>query len=141
MARRYYVSDIVGTGTDEDPYEPRAVRVARLAGIPIRAVHEIATDPVTGHPTRNWAFSRLAAQAHATLIAAAGVDALPDLTLDALLSSLTNAQLTVIRNRLEARGIDTSQLTGQRAFRFLVRLLGRLQNAAFEEDNFDTSDF
>jgi hypothetical protein len=141
MAKRYYVSTIIGDGSDQSPFRPAIEDVARLAGIPIRASYEIASDPVTGLPLRNWAFVKLAATNHVAMAADVRVDALPDLTFDVQLSTLTNQQLIAIRNRLQARGIDVSQITSTRTFRFLIRLLGRLHNATFEEDNFDVSDF
>jgi hypothetical protein len=97
--KRFILAPVLGDGSDTNPY-----RADVPAGISHVAM--IPTNPATGVPTFSWALVKVAG----TNISAAlsRGDAFPDLTLDANLSSLSNAQRNAIRNFLSNRGITTS---------------------------------
>lgn len=132
---RWFVSRIVGTGTDTDPFR---AKVQRLPGV-TACVAQIPSDPLTGGPLRQWALCHVEATDYAAVAADPDVFALPNIAKDQLLGSLTLAQRTAIRNRMQsAFGLDPD-VSVNRPFRALLREIGQRDEAHFHEDNFGVS--
>lgn len=133
MARRYYISRVVGDGTDGDPYR------AKIADYGVAHVAIIASGP-DGHPSRPWALCLVNTTNHAPLVADSDLRAIPVSALDNTLGSLTPQQRQFLRDMVEELGLDTSEVTAQTTLRQLLRYIGRTLEGAFDENNFDVSD-
>lgn len=132
--KRYYISQIVGDGSDNDPYR---AAVGDNAGI--RVVSVIPTGP-DGRPTTAWALCLVGAKDHAALRADPRNDMLPDFPLDGKVSAINNATKNAMLTRLRARGIDESFVTNTDGYREVIRGLGRQLDSNFSEDKFDVQD-
>lgn len=73
------------------------------------------------------------------VLADADVDALPDVSLDLLWSSLPSATRTAIRTRLLARGFTVTGIVAGLTVRQVLRYLGQQLRAEFDENKFDVS--
>src|SRR3990167_11059325 len=114
LMRRYFFSPIVGTGTSSgDPFRAKVRDVLAGAG------NYVAVIPtgVDGKPLFAWCLVLVSAPALTALLADADLNDLPDITLDAKLSTLTAQQRTRALNFLTNHGIDTSGLTVNSTFR------------------------
>ncbi len=101
--KRYIVSRIIGTGTEDDPYRPKIAD----QGIPFTA--SIPCDPVTGKPTKTHAFCIAASRDFQTILRDADNDGLPDVALDIKVSAIKRATVDAM---LAAGGCATISLTG-----------------------------
>lgn len=134
MAKRYYVCDVVGTGSESDPYRPA------VADLGVNHVAVIPTDPATGRPLHPWCLVLVATVNHARVAAARGVDALPDVTLDTQWNATDKGKRDAAAAALARRGITPPGIAPGDGFRGYVRGLGRQLQADFVEDNFDVGE-
>ncbi len=136
MARRYFISDIVGAGTKLDPYR------AKVQGAGRHHSSVIPVDLVTGIPLFSHCLAIVAAADLSPVVSLTGVDAMPDFSLDTLLSTLTNQQRNQLLNRLQARGLPivNGDLTGSSTFRTLLRKIGQHYQANFLETDINVPD-
>lgn len=132
MAKRYYLTDIIGDGGPDNPYRPA------LAEHGVDYVAEIATGP-DGRPTSSWALALVAAPNHTPLLSDQRLDALPAFPLDAKVNALQTQARNRMQQALARRGIavDVASADG---YRDVVRGIGRQLNPAFSEENFDVAD-
>ena len=77
---RYYLSPIIGTGTEADPYRPK---IADYGG----AWAGVIPSDAAGHPVKPWCLVLVEAAGHARLLADTDLDPLPALPLDMPLTS------------------------------------------------------
>lgn len=61
--KRYYLSPIIGSGSEADPYRPK------VADFGVSWAGVIPSDPVTGQPLRPWCLVQVEAPDHAALLA------------------------------------------------------------------------
>ena len=135
MAKRYYLSPIVGDGSMESSYRPALADI--LAGEDGAAGSwEIASN-ADGTPKHQWALCVIDAQDHVRLRGGQGVDALPDITLDATLNTLNSGQRTALLARLVVLGVDTSGITASSTFIDLLDRTGKHLNGNFNPLRFD----
>ncbi len=132
--KRYYISKIIGDGTEGNSYR------VKIADSGKNYVAVIANDPVTGAPTRQWALVLVAAADHTDLLADTDNNAFPDITLDAIISTIPLATRNAVKNFLLSRGIDISDLKNSDPFRLIIRRVGKFIHNAFDENNFDVID-
>src|SRR5689334_20677360 len=103
--RRYYLSRVVGTGAFTDRFRAKAADLARDVGGNCTA--KVSDGAVAG----DWCLAVVDVLDHTTLLADPDLKALPDMSLDALLNTVS----TQLRNRLltdlQAIGVDTSGIT------------------------------
>lgn len=131
--RRYYLSTVVGSGTRADMFRAKAGDLAEAAGGNCTAV--IPSGAVAG----DRCLVIVDCRDHTGLLTDADLQALPDLTLDAQLNTLTTQTRTAILTYCTNHGIDVSAIKATDAFRVLVRAIGRHYESAFTENAFDVA--
>lgn len=131
MSKRYYISKIVGTGDEFDPFRPK------IADYGVAWVGSIESDPVTGRPIHPDCVVLVATANHAMLKGDPDIDAMPNFPLDGKLSAITNATKTAMYDALTARGFDTSGLVNTDGYRDVLQKIGLQRSPAFDIDNFD----
>ena len=135
MARRYYLSPVIGDGTLNNPYR------AAVADTPNASVAAVwASDPATGVPTIPWALCVVAATNHATALADSRHAALPDMLLDARMSALSNSARNRLDSALAKFGVDPATVITNEGYREFVRSVGRLLQATFDENALGVAD-
>ena len=134
MSKKYYVSAIIGDGTEENPFRPA------VADHGVNWAGSIQSDPVTGHPIHADCFVLVATANHAKLKADAGIDAMPDFPLDGKLSSITTATKNSMMNKLKARGFNVDGLGNTDGFRDVLQQIGVQRDPVFNIDNFDVAE-
>lgn len=131
MSKRYYISPIVGDGTEENSFRPK------VADYPVKWVGIIPSDPVTGLPLFAWTLVLVEAQNHGQLISDGAIDPMPEFPLDGKVSAIHNATKNDMLARLQARGIDTTFIGNADGYRDVIRGVGRHLEPTFDENNFD----
>ena len=139
MAKRYYLSNIIGDGTDSDPTPTTGPFRVAIADLGVSFVAQIPTDPVTGRPTKTWALALVNTDNHARLINTPGVDALPDFPLDGKVSAVNNITKTKMLASMTRRGIDKGFVDGTDGYRDVIRGIGKQVDQSFDENNFDVN--
>lgn len=134
MPKRYYISPIVGDGTEFNPFRPK------VADYGVAWAGSIPSDPVTGRPTSAWALVVVNAKNHAALLADGAIDALPDFPLDGKVRSVHTATKNNMVSKMKKRGIDTAFIAGTGGYREVIRGVGKLLDAQFDENNFDVAE-
>lgn len=131
MPKRWYISPIVGTGADDDPYRAKVGSAAQIKGH--SAV--IPTD-VQGAPLFNFALVIVNADDHSLLIADSDNDVFPNRTLG---DSLTSAERTLIKAVLNRRGLPFKWVDNVATFGELLRTIGRYLDTNFRENKLDVA--
>lgn len=131
--KRYYLSDIIGDGTEENPFRPA------VADLGVAWSGSIPTDPDTGKPLKTWALVIVSAANHAALRADNRIAALPDFPLDGKVSAINTTTKNGMLNALTKRGIDTSFVGNADGYRDVIRGVGRAADPVFDENNFDVT--
>lgn len=132
MAKRYYVAEIIGDGSMDNPYRP-AVEDYGVAW-----AGAIETD-VAGKPIHRDCLVLVSTDNHAQLRADSRIDAMPDFALDGKMSAINNVVKTAMINALRRRGIDVSGLTNTDGYREALQQIGMQRSAAFDIDKLDVS--
>jgi hypothetical protein len=127
MPKRWFLSPVVGTGSENDAYR------SKIADFGVNHVAVIPSKP-DGTPRFGWCLVKVNAASFAALDADADLDGFPLVSLDATVASLPAGVRTRLRTALERRGIDTTDVTGATPLRVIVRRLGRLLDDRFDED-------
>lgn len=138
--KRWFLSPVIGTGTDDDPYRAALLDRTLARGGPVRSVVcEIASDPVTGAPLAPWALCVASGRDLTGLAGLPQTYELPDITKDATASTLTGAKRNEVNAALSARGIAV-RVVPSTPWREVLRGVGRALNPAFHEDRLDVPD-
>ena len=131
--KRYYLSPIIGDGTEFDPFRPK------VADHGVAWVGSIPSDPNTGHPLFGWTLVLVDAVNHGKILADQTIDALPDFPLYGKVSAINTATKNAMLGKLQARGIDTAFVGNADGYRDVIRGIGQKLEATFSENNFDVS--
>lgn|SRR5574340_20057 len=131
--KRYYISKIIGDGTEFNAFRPKVAEY----GVPWAGI--IATG-VDGKPLLPWAFCIVGGDKHIDLLADADNDGLPDFPLDAKVSAMHKPTKDTMLGKLQARNIDTSFISTVDGYRDIIRKLGQLQEPTFNENGLDVAD-
>lgn len=134
MAKKYYVSDIIGDGSEENPFRPA------VADHGVSWVGSIQSDPVTGRPIHADCIVLVAAQNHAQLRADKRITAMPDFALDGKMSAINTATKNGMLNALQKRGFSTSTIGNADGYRDALRDIGKQRDPVFDIDNFDLAE-
>lgn len=134
MSKRYYISNIVGTGSEFDPFRPR------IADYGVSWVGSVPTDPVTGRPLNTDCVVIVATANHAVLRGDAAIDAMPDFPLDGKVAAITNTTKTAMLNMLSARGFDITGLGNTDGYREVIQKIGLQRSPGFNVDSFDVAE-
>jgi hypothetical protein len=137
MSKRYYLCDIVGDGTRDNPYRPA---VANLTNPGVNYVAVIPSDPATGRPLAAWCLVLASTNNHARIQALPAVDTMPDVSLDTQWNSIDKTRSDAAKAALARRGIGPPSIAPGDGYRVFVRGLGRQLQPDFVEDNFDVAD-
>lgn len=133
MSKRYYISKIVGTGDEFDPYRPK------IADYRVKWEGDMIAD-ASGVPLYPDCMVVVATLDHAILRGDADIDAMPDFPLDGKLSAITTGTKTAMFDALTRRGFDTSGLTNVDGFRDALQKIGLQRNPNFNIDRFDITE-
>ena len=133
--KRYYLSSVIGSGTIGDPYRAQVSDFGQQS--------EVALIPTgaDGKPLFPWAFCLVGRASHTPLLTDIRLGPLPDFPKDARLSALgidarAALELALTRFSLSLDLIGASS----RAWRDVIRDIGRRLEPAFHEDSFDCAD-
>jgi len=129
--KRWYISPIIGTGTEDDPYRAK-VGSATL----IRGHSAVIPTDVNGAPLFNFALVIVSADDHAPLIADSDNDVFPNRTLG---DSLTSVERSLIKGVLDRRGLPSKWVDNVSTFGELLRTIGRFLDANFRENKLDAA--
>lgn len=101
---------------------------------------EILTDPATGIPVHKFALVLVKSRDHARIIADPKMIPLPDVALDVKVSSIHTPTKNAMIAKLKALGVDTSWIATTDGYREVIRGIGKINNPAFDENNFDVNE-
>lgn len=130
MVKRYYVSNIIGNGTDEDPFRPK------VADYGVSWVGSIPTD-ANGIPVYADCLTVVNAEDHSALRKDAAIDAMPDFPLDGKVSAIQTSTKNAMMTALAVRGFDTSNLGNADGYRDVIQAIGQQRDPLFNVDKFD----
>lgn len=132
MAKRYYISPI--RLVPHLGWEPTLLDYPGNVSAKMPPQNPDGTMPI------NFCLCIVGTNDHTALLADSTLTDLPDVSLDATLSTIPTAKRNAILSKLQSLGVDTSTLTLQTAYRRLVRVLGRRIDDTFDENAFDCFD-
>lgn len=130
MSKRYYLCDIIGSGTEEDMFRPA------VADHPVDWVGSIETGP-DGRPIHADTIVLVSTDDHSILRADRRIDPLPDFALDGKMSAINGVVKTAMTNAMKRRGFDVSGLTNTDGYRKALQQIGAQRSAGFDIDKFD----
>ena len=133
MSKRYYLADIIGDGTEINPYRPA------VADHGVAWVGVIDSDPETGAPLYANTIALVETENHAKLRADTRIDPLPDFALDGKLTAIKTAARNGMLKALSKRGFATAAINNADGYRDALQQIGRQRGAAFDINNFDVS--
>ncbi len=131
--KRYYLCDIIGNGSEENPF-----RVV-VSDYGVSNVAVIPTHPATGLPLYSWALTKVSARSHANLRQIC--QPLPDYPMDGKVNGIHNATRAQMKADIEARTAKSATwVDGTDGYREVIRGIGRFLEPVFDENNFDVVD-
>lgn len=131
MASRYYLCDVVGDGTEDNPYRAALEDEPGIDGI----ATVIASGP-DGRPVYPYALCVVESDDHQRLRNRKNVDVLPEVSLDNRMSAVSQVARARLDNAISRRNIPTTGLQVAEGYRDVIRLLGRRLDPAFDPDAF-----
>lgn len=146
--KRYYICNIIGTGTEADSYRPaiaREIDAARVTNPTFDASYSVVIPthpeghPQAGHPKFPHALVIVEANNHGIFAGKPDIDSLPDVALDSKVSSMHTPTKNAMIARLAARGFNGVNVDNADGYREVIRGIGRALDTAFHEDSFDAS--
>lgn len=130
MSKRYYISKIVGDGTDGNEFRPR------VADYGVSWVGSIPTGE-DGRPLYDSCLCIVNTDDHSVLRRDVDIDALPDFPLDGKLSAIQTGTKNAMLAALAARGYDTTSLGNADGYRDVLQSIGLQRDPNFNLDRFD----
>lgn len=127
MSKRYYLCDVIGDGSEENPLRPA------VADMGVNWVGEISEDGTK-------CLVLVSTVNHGPIMASKKADALPVFPLDAKTNAMNSAAKNALMAAMEKRGFATGYISGADGYREVVRGIGRAINPNFNENNFDVSE-
>lgn len=130
--KRYYLSPIVGTGQKDDPYRALVAnyRVNHSAIIP---------TGFDGRPTSTWALCIVETNNHVPLLTDASLSVLPDFPKDARMSAMGMGAKNQAAAALAKFNVTVDLDPSSKAYREVLRDVGRRLEPSFHEDEFDVT--
>lgn len=124
--KRWYISQIVGTGTDTDPYR------AKVGGSALIKGHSaIIPTGANGVPLYNWALVLVEAADHSLLMSDSGNEILPNKQLGAVFNSSERA---LIKAALSRWGLPAALIDNAVTYRGFIRALAQRLDPQAAED-------
>lgn len=135
MAKRYYLCDLIGDGSINNPYRPA------VANLGVNYVAEFPPqDPQTGQYLGATCLVLVSTNDHARVKQLNTVDELPDVSLDVEWNAVDRSRRNQAEAALARRGLQRPSVSPGNGTRVFIRGIGRMLNPNFNEDNFDVSD-
>lgn len=135
--KRYYLAEI-----EEFEFEPGAMayrcRASAYPGL-IFEGGEILTG-ADGKPLYKFSLVLVKSRDHARIINDPLMHPLPDMPLDAKVSSIHTPTKNAMLSKLAALGVDTSWIGTADGYREVIRGIGRINNPNFDENSFDVNE-
>jgi len=129
--KRYYLCDIIGDGTDDNPYRPAVADHSQkwAASLP---------TGMDGKPLHSDCLVIVEADNHMPLRADKRIDPLPDMTLDGKFSAVSVAAKNAMSAAMVKRGFST-QFLGDTVmgYREVLQTIGKQRSEGFDIDKFD----
>ena len=132
MSKRYYLSDIIGTGDIDDPYRPA------VADLGVQWVGTIESGP-DGRPLYTDCVTLVDTVNHGALRSDPRIDPLPDFPLDGKLSSINASTKSSMDAALSRRGFNLTGINSSDGYRDVLQKIGQQRSAAFDIDKFDVN--
>lgn len=132
--KRYYICDIIGDGTEFNPFRPA------VADYNVPWSGMIKSDPVTGQPLSPFALVIVGGNKHVDILKDSRIDSMPDFPLDAKVSGMHKPTKDVMVTALARRGIPVDFLSTVDGYREVIRTVGRQLEPTFNENGLDVSD-
>lgn len=131
--KRYYLSPIIGTGSEFDAYRPKVdtYGVAWAGGM--------KRNPTTGVPVFAWMLVIVEAKNHTPLLLDPDIYGLPDFPLDGKVSAIQTNTKNAMIAALQARGIDTALVGSADGYRDVLEGIGKTQEPTFDINNLDVA--
>lgn len=134
MAKRYYMCDIIGDGSEFNPFRPA------VADHGVAWVGSIPTGE-DGRPVHSWALVLVATGNHAQLRGRADMDPLPDFALDGRADAIAAVERAAMKAAMRRRNLDANAIVdGRDGYRHVIRALGQVADPTFDENKFDIAD-
>ncbi len=130
MAKRYYLCDIIGDGSEDEPYRPKVADY----GVKWSGGIEVGPD---GKPLHSDILVIVSTNNHSVLRGVPGIDPLPDFALDGKMSAINNVVKKQMINALRRRGIDDSGIGNTDGYREAMQQIGKQRSATFDIDKLD----
>lgn len=122
--KRYYLSPVIGSGSETDAYRPK------IADYGVTWQGTIPTDS-TGRPTFPWTLVLVDAADHAALVADAALTPLLDYPLGRTVAGLAPAEKARLRAALTARGVSTTVVANASSYADVILRIGRALEPTF----------
>lgn len=132
MSKRFYITKIIGNGSEENPYRPK------VADYNVSWSGVIPSNP-DGTPKFGFTFVIVSTQNHQPLLADPQIKGMPELSLDAQISTLSKDVRDKMLAYFDEEGISRTGLTMQSTMRDVLRRVGKHLSAEFDENNFDAN--
>lgn len=133
MSKRYYLCDIIGDGSEYNPYRPA------VADHGVAWVGVIESNPETGAPIHSDTIVLVETDNHAKLRADNRIDALPGFVLDGKMTAINSTARTAMNAALSRRKFSTSSINNADGYREALQQIGRQRSPQFNIDAFDVS--
>lgn len=128
-AKRFYIAPVTGVGTRQNPY-----RVNISSGADYSAV--INSDNF-GVPTSTWCLVVIYGSTQTAYTSDPKLTAIPNVSLDTLMSALTTPQRNAIKNKMNSLSVPASVYNNAVTVRDIIRGIGQFLYPYFDERNFD----
>jgi hypothetical protein len=131
MSKQYYICEIIGDGSDFNPYRPAVAdsNVSWTASIP--------SDPTTGVPLYENCLAIVGTSNHGVLNNNSKIDALPDFPMIGKLSAMQGKAKADMDTMLTKRGFSTANVQASDGYKDLLQAIGKQRDTAFDISIFD----
>lgn len=128
MATRYFIADMITRVVDgETQRDPAIVQYA---------FPQYSSLVTLSNETEEWALVKVVHPMAVPIPSITGVDALPDLTIDAKIATMSTAKQNAVNAALTARGLNASLILNADAYGEGLQRLGRKIDPAFNINEF-----
>lgn len=133
MAKRYYLADIIGDGSIDNPYRPAGVDG-------LNHVSVFPPQNPDGTYSGTSCLVLVNTPNHAQLRGRKDVDPLPDFPLDGKVQAVETSARSQAAAALTKRGFQNDHFTLKDGYREVIRSVGKELDSNFDENNFDVSE-
>jgi hypothetical protein len=136
VSKRYYITPIIGSGVEGDPYRAKVSEHSIRAHAVLIPTHPEG-HPQYGHPVHDWGLAIVDSDDHTSVLADPDIDALPGIGKEDDIRPIPRTLRQELSARLSAYGIQFDTERAGVRMRDLVRAVGRTLDPNFDEDRMD----